>query len=495
MNSQILSFIIFAPAVMAFIMMFATTNAKDTRNIAFATTLIIFILVLRLYIDFDQSVGTLQFITNVPWIETYGINYNIGLDGFSLTILMLIALLIPTAYLFLWHRDTKGYWINMLLIQTGVTGALLSLDIVLFYMFWETMLLPVFLMIGIYGRKNRIFNTIKVTIFTMFGSLLLFFAIVYLGVEFHNQFGYYSFAINDLVKITTITYEMKVLLFLCFLIAFGLKIPIFPLHTWIIGTYKHAPTGAVFLLSSIMAKIGIYAVVRFLIPLFPNVYIGFADISVFFGVFGMVYFGIAALMQKEIKAMLAYSSASHLSLIAAGIFSLSVYGLSGSFYLIVAHAISTGGLFLLLGLLQYQLGTLKINQLGGIAKQAPIFTIYFAIMLFTVIGLPGTSGFISELLIIIGIYEFNTYLGFFAALSVLVAVIFMLWMFQRAILQKSENKDSLKMRDLNTKEIIGMLPWVIIVIVMGVYPEIFMNKFEATIDYYLIDILKIGAVN
>jgi NADH-quinone oxidoreductase subunit M len=490
MSSQILSFIIFLPAVVAFVLMVATKNAQDTRNIAFTTTLIVLFLVLRIYIDFDDASGQLQFITNVPWISSFGIHYYVGLDGFSLTILMLIALLIPTAYLFLWHRDTKGYWINMLLIQSGVTGALLSLDIILFYMFWETMLLPIFLIIGIYGGKKRIFNTLKVTVFTMFGSLLMFFAILYLGIEFYNQFGYYSFTIDDLVKVNIVSYEMNLFLFLCFLVAFGLKIPIFPLHTWIMGTYKHAPTGGVFLLSSIMAKVGVYALVRFLIPLFPDIYIDFAYISVFFGIFGMIYFGISAIMQQEIKAMMAYSSASHLSFIAAGIFSLSIYGLNGSFYLMVAHAISTGGIFLLLGVLQYKVKTLRIDKLGGIAKQAPIFTIYFAIMLFTVIGIPGTSGFVSELLIIMGIYEFNKTLGVLAALSVLVAVSFMIWMFQRVILQKTHNE--VKMRDLYPREIIGMLPWVVLVIVMGIYPEIFMNKFEATIQYYLGHILQVS---
>jgi NADH-quinone oxidoreductase subunit M len=382
----------------------------------------------------------------------------------------------------------------MLLIQAGVTGALLSLDVILFYMFWETMLLPIFLIIGIYGRKNRIFNTIKVTVFTMFGSLLLFFAIVYLGVEHYNQFGYYSFAIDNLVNVKIENYLIEVMLFLFFFIAFALKIPIFPLHTWIMGTYKHAPTGGVFLLSSIMAKIGIYALVRFLIPLFPDIFVQFANIAVFFGIFGLIYFGIAALMQKNIKTMMAYSSASHLSFISAGIFSLSIYGLSGSFYLIIAHAISTGGLFLLLGVLEYKNGALTISKLGGIAKKAPIFTIYFAIFLFTIIGLPGTSGFVSELLIIMGIFEFNNYLGFLASASILVGVVFMLWMFQRAILQKNEHDDKLIIRDLNKKEMVGMLPWVILVIFMGLYPDIFMNKFETTITYYLQEILHLGGM-
>uniref|UniRef100_UPI004048953A complex I subunit 4 family protein n=1 Tax=Aliarcobacter sp. TaxID=2321116 RepID=UPI004048953A len=493
MSSDILSFIIFLPAVVAFGLMLTTRDVNTIRNIAFLTTTVILALVLKIYIEFVPSEG-MQFVTNVPWIETYGINYYVGLDGFSLTILMMIAILIPTSYLLLWEGKTKGYWINMLLVQSGVTGTLLSLDVILFYFFWEVMLLPVFLMIGAYGFGDKVFTTIKVTVYTMVGSLLMFIAILYLGVAYQNEFGHWSFAYDELMKITTISYDVKVWLFLAFLTAFAIKIPIFPLHTWIMETYKNAPTGAVFLLSSIMAKLGVYAIVRFMIPIFPEIYVEFSTWFVAIGLFGLIYFGIAALMQDDIKRMFAYSSASHLSFIAAGIFSLNSYGINGALYLIIAHAIATGALFLLVGLMQEQTGFKTIKDLGGIAKKAPIFTFVFAVMLFANVGLPGTNGFVSELLIIFGIYEFSHTLGYIAALTVIIGAAYMLWMFQRAILQdRPEGSPELTMRDLKIKEIIGLIPWVILVFVMGFYPEVFLNKFEPTVTHYLNDILQIGA--
>ncbi|AZL54578.1 MULTISPECIES: complex I subunit 4 family protein [Aliarcobacter] len=493
MSADILSFIIFLPAVVAIGLMITTKDVNTIRNIAFLTTTVILALVLKIYIEFEPSAG-MQFVTNVSWIETYGINYYIGLDGFSLTILMMIAILIPTSYLLLWEGKTKGYWINMLLVQTGVTGALLSLDLILFYFFWEIMLLPVFLMIGQYGFGDKVFTTIKVTVYTMAGSLLMLVGILYLGVAYFNEFGVWSFAYDNLMMVTELDRSTRVWLFLAFLAAFAIKVPLFPLHTWIMETYKNAPTGAVFLLSSIMAKLGVYAIVRFLIPIFPDVYVEYATWFVILGLFGLVYFGVAALMQDDIKRMFAYSSASHLSFIAAGIFSLNSYGINGALYLVIAHAIATGALFLLVGLMQEQTGFKTIKDLGGIAKKAPIFTFIFAIMLFANVGLPGTNGFVSELLIIFGVFNFNPYLGAVAALSVIIGASYMLWMFQRAILQdRPEGSAELKMRDLKIKEIVGLIPWVILVFIMGVYPEIFIDKFEPTVTHYLQDILQIGA--
>ncbi|WP_404318771.1 NuoM family protein [Malaciobacter canalis] len=492
MSADVLSFIIFLPAVVAFGLMITTKNVEAVRNIAFLATTVVLALVLKLYLEFEPSAG-MQFVTNASWISSYGINYYIGVDGFSLTILMMIAILIPTSYLLLWEGRTKGYWINLLLVQTGVTGSLLALDVVLFYFFWEVMLLPVFLLIGIYGFGNKVFTTIKVTVYTMAGSLLMFVAILYLGVAFNSEYGYWSFQYNDLMKITTLSYEENIWLFLAFLAAFAIKIPIFPLHTWIMETYKNAPTGAVFLLSSIMAKLGVYAIVRFMIPIFPEIYVEFSMWFVIFGLFGLVYFGIAALMQDDIKRMFAYSSASHLSFISAGIFSLNEYGINGALYLIIAHAIATGALFLLVGIIHEETGTKSIKQLGGIAKTAPIFTVIFAIMLFANVGLPGTNGFVSELLIIFGIYEFNHTLGYISALTVIIGASYMLWMFQRAILQNRDG-ECLKMRDLKIKEIIGLTPWIILVFLMGIYPDIFIDKFEPTVTHYINDILKIGAM-
>lgn len=487
----ILSVIIFLPMIVAFAVLILPFDAKSTRNTAFGISLIIFGLALDIYGRFELN-GAIQFQEHYDWIKNYGISYNVGLDGFSLIILMLIATLLPSAYLLLWQNArSKSYWVSMLFIQSGVSGTLFSLDLFLFYFFWEAMLLPVFMIIGLFGSGNRVFSTLKVTIYTIMGSLFMFVSILYLGVAHYYEFGSWSFALADLVHITTIEPSHKLWLFFGFMLAFAIKIPLFPFHSWLLETYSNSPTGGVFLLSSIMAKLGVYALVRFMMPLFPELFVEFSFYFVALGIFGLVYFGIAAISQHNIKKMFAYSSASHLGLITAGIFALNVQGLMGSAFLIVAHAIATGGLFLLFGVMQRYLGIRSLDALGGIATKAPWFTLYFAIMLFCTVGIPGTNGFVAELLIVLGIFHYNPYLGVLAALTVLVAASYMFWLFQKAILVKSDN-DISKMRDLTLNEIIGLFPWAVLIFAMGVYPDLFLYKIEPTLQHYLSDILHVG---
>lgn len=489
MDFGILSVIIFLPMIVAFAMLFLPIGAKGTRNAAFMTAIVILMLTGMVYFNFELS-GYMQFREHYKWIASYGINYSLGIDGFSLIILMLIATLIPCAYLWLWNGRTKGYWVSMLLIQTGISGTLFSQDLILFYFFWEAMLLPVFMIIGMFGTGNRVFSTIKITVYTIMGSLFMLVSILYIGVAFNNEFGAWSFALNDVIQITTLSKTEELWLFAGFMLAFAIKIPLFPFHTWLLETYSNSPTGGVFLLSSIMAKLGVYGIVRFVMPLFPELYKEFAPLFVWLGIFGLLYFGIAALMQTNIKKMFAYSSASHLGFIVTGIFSLNVYGMTGAAFLIIAHAMATGGLFLLVGKMEYDLGIKAIPALGGIAKKAPVFTVFFAVMLLCIIGLPGTNGFVSEFLIILGAFGFNPAAGVVSALTVLVAASFMFWLFQRAILQENNN-DVSQMKDLSFKEIVGMLPLAALIIAMGIYPDWFFYKIEPTIQHYLIDILEI----
>lgn len=489
MDFGILSVIIFLPMFVAFSMLFLPIGSKGTRNAAFITSVVIFMLTAMVYFNFELS-GYMQFREHYSWIASYGINYSLGIDGFSLIILMLIATLIPCAYLWLWDGRTKGYWVSMLLIQTGISGTLFSQDLVLFYFFWETMLLPVFVIIGMFGTGNRVFSTIKITVYTIMGSLFMLISILYMGVAFFYEFGSWSFALNDIIQITTLSRTEELWLFAGFMIAFAIKIPLFPFHSWLLDTYSNSPTGGVFLLSSIMAKLGVYGIVRFIMPIFPDLYKEFAPIFVWIGIFGLIYFGIAALMQTNIKKMFAYSSASHLGFIVTGIFSLNAYGMTGAAFLIIAHAMATGGLFLLVGKMEFDLGIKAIPGLGGIAKKAPIFTVFFAIMLLCIVGLPGTNGFVSEFLIILGAFGFNPAAGIVSALTVLVAASFMFWLFQRAILQENHN-DVSQMKDVNFKEILGMLPLAVLIIAMGVYPDWFFYKIEPTIQHYLINILEI----
>lgn len=486
----ILSLIVFIPMLSAFVLLLLPVNAAWTRNSAFGVSVLVFALALMVYFRFEPG-ELMQFQEHYVWIKNYGINYRIGLDGFSLIVLMLIATLIPCAYLLLWNnRRPKLYWISLLLIQSGISGTLFSLDLILFYFFWEVMLLPVFMNIGLFGSGNRVFSTLKVTIYTMMGSLFMFVSILYLGVAHYYEFAVWSFALSDLVQITTITHAQAWLLFLGFMIAFAIKIPLFPFHSWLLETYSNSPTGGVFLLSSIMAKLGVYALVRFVFPLFPSVVKEASLAMVMLGIWGLLYFGIAALSQHNIKRMLAYSSASHLGLIVAGIFSLSVHGMMGSAYLMVAHAIATGGLFLLVGIMERNLGIRSIDNLGGIAKKAPLFSLYFAIMLLCTVGLPGTNGFVAEFLIVVGLIQFHPLVGSIGALTVLVAASYMLRLFSKAILV-DEGNDISHMRDLDTKEALGLLPLAGLILAMGVYPDYFLGVVEPTIHHYLNTILHV----
>ena len=490
MDAGILSYIIFTPMAMAFVLMISKADAPTTRNFAFLTGIVILVLSFKVFLDFEP-VSYMQFIEFHPWIENYGISYYIGIDGFSLVILILIAVLVPSGYLLLWEGRTKGYWISMLLIESGMLGALFSLDLILFYFFWETMVLPVFLIIGMFGHEEKVYSTLKFTIYTISGSLFMFLAILYIGIAFHNEFGLWSFQLIDLTKITILSPIEKFWLFWAFMIAFMVKIPLFPLHGWLLETYKNAPTGGVFLLSSFMAKLGVYGIIRFVMPLFPNLFKEYSSFFVWLGLFGLIYFGIAALMQDNIKKMFAYSSASHLGFIVAGIFVLNEYAMLGALFLVIAHAMATGGLFLLVGKIHFYLRTFNISKLGGIAKIAPLFTLFFAIFLFSIVGLPGTNGFVAEFMIIVGSFKRSITMGMVSALTVIVAASFMFWMFQRAVLQDSIN-DISKMKDLNYYEVLGLMPVAIVIVVMGIYPDLFTLKIEPTIYYYLHDILKIG---
>ena len=253
MSIGILSIIIFLPMISAFLLMIIPLSSRPTRNIAFGVSLVIFALALYIYAHFELT-GTLQFKEFYPWIKSYGISYSLGIDGFSLIILMLIATLIPSAYLLLWNNArSKSYWINMLFIQSGISGTLFSLDLFLFYFFWEAMLLPVFMIIGLFGSGNRVFSTLKVTIYTIMGSLFMFVSILYLGVAYYYEFALWSFEMSDIAQLSTLHHEQKVLLFLGFMLAFSIKIPLFPFHSWLLQTYSNSPTGGVFLLSSIAA--------------------------------------------------------------------------------------------------------------------------------------------------------------------------------------------------------------------------------------------------
>lgn len=474
MFENALSVMIFLPILAGLVMLLFPVGKGAARTSGFIVSMIILIMGIEMFLGFSGA-GGMEYVQSKVWVKALGINYSLGIDGISLLVLMAATVLFPMVFSIFKTQD-KAYYANLLIAQGAMIGAICATDLVLFYIFWEIMLLPIFFMIGLYGGENRLAATIKVTIYTIAGSLLMLVAIVYVGVSYHQQFGKWTF---DIVQLSQLDLGggYAVLAFLLFMVAFAIKTPLFPFHTWLPDAYTEAPTSTTFVLSAIMAKIGVYGIIRFVIPVFEIEFTRFALLFSLAGVTGMMYCGLAAIAQKDMKRMLAFSSASHMGIIALGVFCMNVQALTGTLFQIAAHATSTGVLFLFIGLMEERMQTRKISDLGGIAYSAPIFATFFAIAMFASVGLPGTSGFIGEFLIILGAIKFNGFIGFLAGTSLVIGVCYMLWMFQRVFFEKSNEKTQ-AFPDLNVTEALTFLPVILLIIAMGVFPQAFIKKIE-----------------
>lgn len=476
---NLLTLLIFIPIFSAAIIVISSANLKWTKIITALASLSIVLITIKLFIDFNVH-GSLQFELNIPWIASYGIAYHVGLDGFSLTIMMLVAILLPLTFIFMLDRSTKGMFIAMLLAQGGATGALLSIDMILFYLFWETMLLPIFIMIGLYGITNRQKVALRITLYTIFGSLAMLFAILVLAYHYFNLNGVWSFNLYTLAQFHT-QVELPFWIYIAFLSAFLIKIPMFGFHGWLKSAYESAPTPTLIILSGIMAKLGVYTIYRFIFLLFPQEVIDSSIYLIGLGILGMLYFGIAALMQKELRILFAYSSASHMSLIVIGLFTLNIYGISGGVYLITAHALATGGLFLILAIIAEQSETTIMQDHSGIIHQSPWLGVLFTLFALSIVGIPGSSGFVAELLIIMGSFHYNMSVGFLTTTTVLIAMTFTLWMLQRMVFGPISTTTQ-KMTHISIKDGLALSLLAFIIYFMGVMPDIFISYFEPALD-------------
>jgi len=490
MMDNILSIIIFLPLFTAIVLGVIAAESRLLKWGAFASSVVTLFLVILLLINFDPQ-GGMQFVKNLPWIENSGMAYYIGVDFLSLTILLLITLLMPPLYLYMKHEERKGYWYNMMMLQTGVTGAVLSLDLVLFYLFWETMLLPIFIMIGKYGNGMHQYNAMKIVLMTILGSMSMLFSILYLGYMHFETTGVWSFALQDLSNIV-FPAKTSIILAAGFLLAFVIKIPLVGFHTWMAPAYGSAPTPAVVIMSSIMAKLGVYGIWRFGFGLFETTLIYYAPTIIVLALIGLIYYAVRAITEDNLRKMFAYSSGSHLSLIALGLFLTNIYAWSGSLYLIATHALASAGIFLMIGLTYKRFKTVRISELGGIASKAPKFTFFFAFFALSIAGLPGTGGFVAELLIIIGAFKTNFVIGLFTATTMLAAMIYVFWMLQRTLF--GPPRLDCEFTDLNTRELVLLLPLVIMLLVTGIAPSLFTPIFEPQLSVFLNDALHaIGA--
>ncbi|MDD2366495.1 MAG: NADH-quinone oxidoreductase subunit M [Desulfuromonadaceae bacterium] len=483
--SNILSLTTFLPILGVLILFFIPKESKSVlRGFTFAVTLVTFLVSLLILTGF-QTNAEFQFVENVPWIAAgpFVMRYNIGVDGISLWLVILTTFIMPISVMSTWKAvedKVKEYMICILILETSLIGAFISIDMFLFYIYWELMLIPMYFMIGIWGGKNRLYATMKFFIYTMVGSLLMLVAFIYLYM-IGSQAGIPDFSVLHFYNLH-LDPSVQMWMFIAFALAFAIKVPMFPLHTWLPDAHTEAPTAGSVILAAIMLKMGTYGYVRFAIPLFPEAAHRFAPLLATLAVIGIIYAALVAMVQEDVKKLVAYSSVAHLGFVMLGIFAFNVQGMTGSMLQMLNHGVSTGALFLIVGFIYERRHTRLITDFGGLAKQMPIFATMFLIVTLSSIGVPGTNGFVGEFLVLIGGYESELrWWTVVAASGVIFAAVYMLWMFQRVMFGELNNPKNQKLLDLDAREIAIMVPLLLLIFVMGVYPNPFIAKMDPAV--------------
>ena len=487
----IISLVTFLPLVGGLLLMaIPRENEGLLKGLALAWSLVVFSLSLAIYTGFDPASAGYQFSENRAWVESLGIRYVVGIDGISLFLVLLTTFLTPLILLGSWHaidKRVKEFLICFLVLETAMLGALVSLDLFLFYVFWELMLIPMYLLIGVWGGTNRIAATLKFFLMTAVGSLLMLVALFYLYAARKGEAP--SFLLADYLTLE-LTLEEQVYLFAAFALAFAIKVPMVPFHTWLPRAHTEAPTAGSVVLAGVLLKMGTYGFVRFAIPLFPDAARLAVPYIAALATIGIVYGALLALAQNDVKKLVAYSSVSHLGFVMLGVASLSVAGTEGAMLQMLNHGVSTGALFLLVGCVYERRHTRQMADYGGIAQVMPWFAVLFMIVTLSSIGLPGTNGFVGEFLVLAGTFTAD---GDFdlrwhvavAATGVVLGAFYMLWMFQRVMFGPLKNPKNKDLKDLDLREWVVLLPLVVLIFVMGIKPQFMLGRMEPSVKNYL----------
>ena len=462
-------------------------EADTIRRAAFAFSLIPFLISLLVLGRFETARGDFQLIERVPWIPEFGVSYHLGVDGVSLFLVLLTTLLTTIVVLASFgdvHRRVKEYMILLLVLETGMLGTLVALDLFLFYVFWEVMLVPMYLLIGIWGGPRRIYAAIKFALYTMFGSLLMLVAILYLAWMHKETAGQWSFDLLELYGVPLGVRE-QLWLFAAFGLAFAIKVPMFPFHTWLPDAHVEAPTGGSVILAGVLLKMGTYGFLRFALPLFPAAAVAAAPYVLTLAVIGILYGALVAMVQPDLKKLVAYSSVSHLGFVMLGIFAMNVEGVSGSVYQMLNHGLSTGALFLAVGAIYERRHTRQIADFGGLWKVIPIYSSMFLIAMLSSVGLPGLNGFVGEFLILLGAFGRHWSWAAWAVPGIVLGAVYLTWMYQRVIFGPIRHEENRKLVDLSAREIVVFVPIVILAFWMGIYPKPFLSRIEPSVQALL----------
>src|SRR5947199_1359895 len=480
MEFPILTSLIALPIAGALLLLFVGRDeqyARLARRIALIVSILVFAETLLLWSRFNVASADFQFVERHAWIPAFGISYFIGVDGISLLLLVLTGFLTPLALFGSWesvHNKTKAFCMFVLLLESAMIGVFVSLDLFLFYVFWDAMLVPMYFLIGIWGYERRIYAAVKFILYTMGGSVLMLLAILGLASLQNTATGRYSF---DLLKMyeLQIPMSLQTWFFLAFTLAFAIKVPLFPFHTWLPDAHVEAPTAGSVILAGVLLKMGTYGLVRFAFPLFPSAAVAFAPYLATLAVIGIVYGALVAMVQPDMKKLVAYSSVSHLGFVVLGIAAMNTQGVSGAVYQMLSHGVSTGGLFLIVGMLSDRRHTRQIAEYGGLKKITPHLVAAFLIVTLSSIGLPGLNGFVGEFLILLGVFRWNPRMAAFAATGVVLSATYMLWMFQRVNYGPVTNEKNTRLVDLRMREWFVIVPIIAMAILMGILPNLFLK--------------------
>ena len=452
--------------------------ARNARNVALWTSLITFVLSVFIWLNFDSSSAAFQMVERVEWIPAFNVYYHMGVDGISVLFVLLSTFLTPLCILSSWESvktRVKEYMIAFLVLETLMVGMFCALDFVLFYMFFEGVLIPMFLIIGVWGGARRVYAAFKFFLYTLLGSVLMLLAILAM---------YFVAGTTDLPTLmqTDFPRSMQIWLWLALFASFAVKVPMWPVHTWLPDAHVEAPTAGSVILAGVLLKMGGYGFLRFSIPILPEATEYFTPLIYTLSVVAIIYTSLVALAQEDMKKLIAYSSIAHMGFVTIGMFTMTQQGVEGSLFQMLSHGIVSGALFLCVGVVYDRLHTREIARYGGLVHNMPKYAVVFMIMMLASVGLPGTSGFVGEFLILIGAFQDNTWVAFLATIGIILGAAYMLWLYRRIIFGKITRDDVKGMLDLNPREIAIFVPLVVLVLWMGIYPPSFLNVMSVSVE-------------